>query len=185
MSHPTIALTEYFSYWVLGEDGNRIKNPKANKNTGLILDVKSYDKNPEAAKEAIKLYADAALEATKKLHQAMPIGVIALVPGHRAGTHSKILGVLAKFLAARLKISADPELLVRWRDIDKLATGGDRSIHVQCGSLRVSGPSLDGANVLLIDDVCTSGNSLNACDSLLKQHGASQVFSIVLGKTTY
>ena len=38
-------------------------------------------------------------------------------------------------------------------------------------------------NVLLLDDVITSGNTLFACSGLLLENGAKQITCIILGKT--
>jgi predicted amidophosphoribosyltransferase len=37
--------------------------------------------------------------------------------------------------------------------------------------------------VILLDDVCTSGSSLKACEKLLINAGASKVYKVVLGLT--
>ncbi len=42
---------------------------------------------------------------------------------------------------------------------------------------------LDGQHVLLVDDVMTTGATLNECAQSLKQQGASQVTAIVVGRT--
>lgn len=183
--HPTIALTEYFPYRIVAPDGSKIKNPKANKNTGLILDIKSHGENPEKANRALMQYSAAALEAAKRINQTCNIDVIALVPSHRAGAHSKPLEILINFLGARLKLETSPTLLVRKTEIAKLATGGDRSFMTHFKSISVTSLDLQQKSVLLIDDVVTTGNSLQACDAVLRLHGAANIYSIALGKTTY
>ena len=40
-----------------------------------------------------------------------------------------------------------------------------------------------GQHVLLLDDVCTTGNSLGACRQLLLDAGAAEVYCLVLAKT--
>lgn len=40
-------------------------------------------------------------------------------------------------------------------------------------------------NILLVDDVCTTGSTLSACAKLLLEHGASSVTGAVFAKTMY
>ena len=40
-----------------------------------------------------------------------------------------------------------------------------------------------GKSIILLDDVCTAGGSLYACQSLLRQAGAARVICAVVGKT--
>ena len=74
--------------------------------------------------------------------------------------------------------------LVRARHFDKLAHGGDRSIDVHLKSIVVVHEELiEDEEVLVLDDVTTSGNSLEACKQLLLQAGARRVQKLALGKT--
>lgn len=43
--------------------------------------------------------------------------------------------------------------------------------------------AVTGKTVILLDDVCTAGGSLYACQSLLRQAGAARVICAVVGKT--
>lgn len=42
---------------------------------------------------------------------------------------------------------------------------------------------IEGANILLFDDVTTTGTSLNATREILYENGANKVVCIALGKT--
>ena len=75
-------------------------------------------------------------------------------------------------------------ILVRHSRIQKLSRGGDRSRKVHYDSIRVSGElSVEGEDVLLLDDISTSGNSLLACRDILIANGARCVEMLALGRT--
>ena len=44
--------------------------------------------------------------------------------------------------------------------------------------------SLKGRTVILVDDVATTGNTLNECSRVLKRAGAEKVIGIVLARTS-
>ena len=74
--------------------------------------------------------------------------------------------------------------LLRHTTIEKLSHGGDRDEQVHLDSIRVVGNFIPkGAKVLLIDDVTTTNNSMNACAELLYDAGAGLVVKVALAKT--
>ena len=44
---------------------------------------------------------------------------------------------------------------------------------------------VNGKNIILIDDITTSGTSINCCAKILEDFGANSVSMLVLGKTVY
>jgi hypothetical protein len=74
--------------------------------------------------------------------------------------------------------------LVRTKSIQKLATGGSRSLQTQLGSMEVRTPAVfAGQSVILLDDVMTSGNSLQAGSDLIRRAGATAVKCVALART--
>ena len=60
----------------------------------------------------------------------------------------------------------------------------NRSRKVHYDSIRVSGElSVEDEDVLLLDDIFTSGNSLLACRDILIANGARSVEMLALGRT--
>lgn len=111
--------------------------------------------------------------------------VIAVVPSHDPAAGISGIHQLAQALARQSRIDAT-ECLVRFRKIPKLATGGSRSVARHMSSIRVEHPEIiQGREVLLLDDVTTSGNSLVACRLLLLKAGAARVKYMALGRTTH
>ena len=78
------------------------------------------------------------------------------------------------------------DALIRTHAIKKLANGGKRSKEVHLNSIRINRScsiNISGRDILLIDDVITTGNSLLACMDKLKDGGAKRVFLLTLAKT--
>ena len=110
---------------------------------------------------------------------------IAVVPSHDPAAGISGVHQLAHALARQSRIDAT-ECLARFKQIPKLATGGSRSVARHVGSIRVEHAEIiQGREVLLLDDVTTSGNSLVACRLLLLEAGAARVKYMALGRTTH
>lgn len=78
-------------------------------------------------------------------------------------------------------------ILIRTQKVEKKSFGGNRDISVDLGSIEINrncGIDISGKNVLLIDDVITTGNSIAACMMILKKGGAKNIFVLCLGKTS-
>ncbi|MBP7737339.1 MAG: ComF family protein [Spirochaetes bacterium] len=59
----------------------------------------------------------------------------------------------------------------------------DRFIHSLGRYEPVKGPNLSGKSVLLVDDVYTTGATINECARQLRMAGAEQVFSLTIART--
>lgn len=150
-----------------------------------ILNIKyRHGEDPDSKpwKQANKMNALRAFQ--RKLDPMLAAGIaIAVVPPHDPGSTRSGIQELAQGLAANGRVDAC-SCLVRHTAIQKLATGGPRSIEVHLGSIRVDNAELiKDREVLLLDDVSTSGSSLEACRRLLLEAGAAAVKCAVLGKT--
>lgn len=53
------------------------------------------------------------------------------------------------------------------------------------GAFQVDSHDLSGANILLVDDIMTTGATLNAAAVVLKSAGCSKVFALTLAKTLF
>jgi ComF family protein len=60
----------------------------------------------------------------------------------------------------------------------------DRRANV-AGAFAYAGPSLAGRRIALVDDVVTSGATMNECAGLLKEHGAKAVFAVSFARASY
>lgn len=140
--------------------------------SGRILDLK------QGQAHAIKTFAEL-LE-----RDLGDFFAIATVPSHDPEKPSAGLIGLAATLAANGDRIDASGCVIRIEKIDKLAHGGDRSIGVHLRSITIVNPELiQGQEVLLIDDVTKTGNSLFACRKLLLDAGARHVRCVALGRT--
>jgi predicted amidophosphoribosyltransferase len=169
-----IALGDYRPWWYhkqCGGDGGNYPTY-----SGRLLDLK------EARARGIAYF----LEVLKQNIRTNVQLAIAVIPSHdatklRSGVHH-----LASQFAAASGALDTGDLLIRTETIKKLANGGDRSMAVHLNSMQVNKMSrVDGRNVLLIDDIMTTGNSLAAGSQILLEAGAGDVLCLALGKTSY
>ena len=110
--------------------------------------------------------------------------VLTIVPPHAPGRKGSV-AELARRLACQYQRVDASSCLVRHKRIAKLARGGDRRMQVHWDSVRVEKQHLiQGRWVTLLDDVTTTGNSLQACKHLLLDAGAVSVRCFALAKTT-
>ena len=161
-----ICLGKYNPYRIRGE-----RNPNFDRYSELILDVK------ESNKSSIDIFFD-------RINSHLSYGIaICVVPSHDPEKTSSGIKYLAQRLCENNRIDAT-SCLVRHTKIDKLAHGGDRSKDVHLKSIRCENNGLVyNEEVLLLDDVTTTHNSLFACQSILLSAGAASVQCLALART--
>lgn len=77
-------------------------------------------------------------------------------------------------------------VLCRRLSVDAAHAGGQRSIKIHTDSICVKNAHLiKDKDVILIDDVITTGCSMKACELLLKKNGARNVYWLAIGHTTH
>lgn len=149
--------------------GDRANYPA---HSGQILDLKDGNATAVATFKA-------------QIEPELPDGIaIAVVPGHDPAKPGKGLPALAAALAsAGGRIDAS-SVVVRTKKIAKLAHGGDRSEQIHTDSIKIANARLiKDKDVLLLDDVAKTGNSLRACQKALLAAGAKSVECATVGKT--
>lgn len=164
---PVVCLGHYHPYRVFGE-----KNPGFDSYSGRILNVKGFQDDD------IKKFSDTIRNLLDDTE-----AVVCYVPSSDANKTDTGVKRIAKLLCNNIRIDAT-DCLVRHTTIPKLATGGNRDKQVHIDSIVVENALLiKDKNVLLIDDVTTSHNSLFACKQLLIDAGALEVYCLALGQT--
>ncbi len=119
--------------------------------------------------------------------QRLPAGVLVPVPTSRRRRRERGFnpaGLLARALAARLQLPVVSDCLVRTGDTPPQA----RAVSLEERRRNVSRAftcqdgRLSGQPVLLVDDVVTSGATMDACAVALKAAGAASVWGLALAR---
>jgi predicted amidophosphoribosyltransferase len=89
--------------------------------------------------------------------------------------------VMARTLKQKsIKINTDLVRIRRTKQQPAMASLAQRAANVAGAFAVRRGHSFTGRNVCLIDDIKTSGATLNECAKTLKSAGAEKVFALVL-----
>lgn len=116
--------------------------------------------------------------------------LIVPVPLHRSrlrqrGFNQAVL--LGRVVAARLSLPLLPDALIRTRPTEPQITlsAAERRANVK-GAFAVGDPALiAGKRVLLLDDVMTTGSTMDECARELKKAGAAAVVAVTIARTAH
>ncbi|ARC40778.1 MULTISPECIES: phosphoribosyltransferase [Citrobacter] len=174
----------YHPYWYQGE-----RNPHNDELSRQMMDFKDEDNRNH--QRAINRFSELAIDKVGRLvirggggrFVESPFS-IAIVPSHTAGRISPALIEVAERVVRTYRRGNVDCCLERTRTVPSAhREGGDRSISGHMSTIRVKGGNLRGRNVLLLDDVKTTGGSLSACFYLLESAGAGVTIPLSLLET--
>lgn len=109
----------------------------------------------------------------------VPLGIVRL---RERGYNQAAL--LAYPLALAMNIPYCPKALVRTRETESQVNLAvhNRKANVE-GAFWANSEIVRGKRILLVDDVCTTGSTLNACAVALKQADATAVYGITIARS--
>jgi ComF family protein len=129
------------------------------------------------------------LMAVYWMQHPMPADVLVPVPLHADRLHERgynQAALLAREMASQVGLVVDEQTLVRQRSTDPQVEldARQRKENVR-GAFRCSGNGLVGKRVLLVDDVCTTGATLEACAVALYDGRARSVQALTLARPRF
>ena len=170
----------YHKYWLVR---GLMKNPNRDQNTGLMLDLKDSGERNHA--QAVRHFGTAFAKDLATVFDRRTDIYLAIVPGHVVDSLSPGLqSIVNNHIRTAFRVVNRANPLRRHTTVQKRSTGGSRSVESVLASVEVIGGALSqGAHVVLLDDVMTTGGSLEGCTSLLYKAGASGVWPCALLRT--
>ncbi len=185
-----IFLFDYYpkkDYWTSGI------NPKHDIHSSRILNLKSIDEKNEAATAVNEKYVLSDMDIDRITYYAEQIEpliqkykdlVICVMPKSKKSREPSGIRMVAKMVCQTHYIDGT-DIIDRPVDREPRHVDGNRDYLQELASLKITDSNLiKGKTVLLLDDIKTQGNSLNAGKSLLLSQGAKQVIMFALGKTS-
>jgi len=116
----------------------------------------------------------------------LPVKIIVPVPLHSRRLRDRGYNqseLLAEQLGSAMGMRVVADVLVRVRStIPQVGLRADQRRKNVKGAFRCVGTTLKGQDVLLVDDVCTTGATLEACSVALQEAGAGHVWGLVLAR---
>lgn len=116
----------------------------------------------------------------------LPGDLVAPVPMHESRRRERGYNqaeLLARRVAGHCDITYQPDLLARTRKVDPQAgmtSAASRATNVADSVVVLRPSETHGRGIILVDDVATTGSTLNVCAVALKEAGAASVWCLTL-----
>ncbi len=128
------------------------------------------------------------LEGMRRVLQDYDLNIIVPVPLHRLRLRQRSFNqavLLGRVLSRDLGMPMVPDALVRTRATEPQIelSAAERRVNVK-GAFAVKGAErIKGRKILLLDDVMTTGSTMDECAKELKKAGASVVIAVTIART--
>lgn len=138
-------------------------------------------------REYLDFYGRAMALRYEKAIERMQVDAIVPIPVHRSRRRRRGFNqaeVLAEIMAEHLKIPVKPEMLVRSKRTlpQKELTAAERLKNLS-GAFQAGKIPEDVKTVLLVDDIYTTGSTIEACSRVLRSAGIERIYFAVICMT--
>lgn len=131
-----------------------------------------------------KKFSDDAIKILKLIKPPIKDYYVVTVPSHDPDKTSPGLVYIAKQIINALQMHDGISFLKRSKFVEKSSITNKRDVQTHIDSLEVgAGVSLMNKNILLFDDVKTSGATLEACKLVLIKNSAKSVLTMCLAES--
>ena len=161
--------------------------PKARDKKSSTDDFSSYIIKAKLNSRYARMIAAAVVYHTSKnWPEVITYDIVIPVPSTRGTTNQTVAEKMASFFAERFLLTAKPDILVCKSSI-KLHTKQYDSIQrksiVEGKFALKTNVSLTNKQVIIVNDLVSSGSTISHCANLLARIGASKIIGIVAGRT--
>jgi ComF family protein len=126
------------------------------------------------------------LMAAYWLQHGRPVDVVVPVPLHPTRLRERgynQAGLLARHMARQVGLAVNDGDLMRHRaTLPQVELDSRQRRENVCAAFSCSGDTLAGTRVLLVDDVCTTGATLESCAVALREGGVRSVYALTLAR---
>lgn len=110
--------------------------------------------------------------------------IVAVPPADKKRGYNQTM-LLAEYISRKINIPVIDPLFFTEDYRPQVGLGFSERIENPKGKVKIiENTKLDGKKILIIDDLFTTGGTLNECCKVLLEHGASEVKALVLGRAT-
>lgn len=119
------------------------------------------------------------------LLQSQTPDVVFTVPLHPSRMRSRGFNQ-ADLIASHLDLAAPPGALIRRRKTrPQFGLSHSERAHNVAGAFDYRGPGLSGARIIVLDDVITTGSTVNECARVLRDAGAVSVRALAFARASF
>jgi len=125
------------------------------------------------------------LESVVRARNDLDFDAIVAVPMHRAKLRQRGYNqaeLLAQALAKRLRIRCEPSMLRKRIDRNPQSTLARRDRAANVRGVFEASPRAGERSLMIVDDICTTAETLRACAKTLLAAGAARVCAVVVAK---
>lgn len=150
-----------------------------------IMNIKNYDTEDWKVKTQRQAEDYFYHELVNHLKNCTPDLVLCYIPRSKVGATSHMQNI-TKRLCAQFNYIDGTDCLFRFKNISSAHNTGYRQPGRHLNSIILHNPEIiKGAKIVLLDDVITTGDSMDECMQILNQAHPQKIIGIGMGYTTH